>query len=138
MEFATHDTARKALQITMGATAFAAGLDKFFNLLTDWEQYLSPVAARRLPMSEKNFMRLAGVVEMAVGAAILKGPTRSAAYVASGWLAAITANLISSGKHLDVAARDANMAVAAFVLARLCEREHRARLRESHELARAA
>lgn len=107
----------------MGTTAFVAGLDKFFNLLTDWEQYLSPMAERRLPMSGKNFMRLTGVVEMAVGAAILKGPTRLGAYVASGWLAAITVNLLSTGKYLDVAARDANMAVAAFVLARLCERE---------------
>lgn len=131
------DGARKALQITMGATAFAAGLDKFFNLLTNWEQYLSPVAVRRLPMSGKNFMRLVGVVEMAVGATILRGPTRAGAYFASAWLAAITANIISSGKHLDVAARDANMAVAAFVLARLCERESR-RLRPPEELSRAA
>jgi uncharacterized membrane protein YphA (DoxX/SURF4 family) len=135
---ASVDNARKALQITLGATAFAAGLDKFFNLLTDWEQYLSPVAARRLPISSKNFMRLTGVVEMGVGAAILKGPAREAAYVASAWLAAITANLISSGKYLDIAARDANMAVAAFVLARLCEREERARRRLPEELSRAA
>lgn len=132
------DQARKALQITLGATAFAAGLDKFFNLLTDWEQYLSPVVARRLPMRKKNFMRLVGVVEMGVGAAILKGPTGGAAYVASGWLAAITVNLISSGKYLDVAARDANMAVAAFVLARLCERERRAQARFPDQWSRAA
>ena len=45
----TADTSRKALQITMGATTFAAGLDKFFNLLNDWEQYLSPAAKRRYP-----------------------------------------------------------------------------------------
>lgn len=134
----TAHTPRKALQITMGATTFAAGLDKFFNLLTDWEQYLSPTAKRRLPMKPKNFMRLTGVVEMAVGAAILKRPTRIGAYVASAWLVAITANLISSGKHLDVAARDANLAVASFVLARLCEREKAIRLREPEHSARAA
>jgi len=131
------DGPRKALQITIGATAFAAGLDKFFNLLTDWEQYLNPLAARHLPMSKKNFMRLTGVVEMAVGAGILKGPARASAYVASAWLAAISANLISSGKYFDVAACDVNMAVAAFVLARLCERDSR-RLREPEELSRAA
>jgi hypothetical protein len=137
MASANLEGARKALQITLGTTAFAAGLDKFFNLLTDWEQYLSPVAARRLPMSGKNFMRLTGVVEMAVGATILKGPTRTGAYIASAWLAGITANLISSGKYLDVAARDANMAVAAFVLARMSERESR-QLRVPEELRRAA
>jgi len=83
-------------------------------------------------------MRLAGVLEMAVGMAMLKGPTRIGAYAAGDWLAAITANLISSGKHLDVAARDANLAVAAFVLARLCEREERVRLPEPEQLAGAA
>ena len=90
-------------------------------------------------MSSKNFMRLTGLVEIAVGAAILRGPTRAGAYIASGWLAAITANLISSGRYLDVAARDANMAVAAFVLARLCERERgQRRLRERGEFLQAA
>ncbi len=131
--------ARKALQVTLGTTAFVAGADKFLNLLTDWQQYLSPAAARRLPMSGKNFMRLVGVVEMGVGAAILRGPTRAGAYVASAWLAGITANLISCGKYLDVAARDANMAVSAFVLARLCERERgHVRRREREEFLRAA
>ena len=131
--------ARKALQITLGTTAFVAGADKFLNLLTDWQQYLSPAAARRLPMSGKNFMRLVGVVEMGVGAAILRGPTRTGAYVASAWLAGITANLISSGNHFDVAARNANMAVAAFVLARLCERERgHVRQRERGGFLRAA
>ena len=131
--------ARKALQIALGTTACAAGLDKFFNLLTDWEQYVSPMAARRLPMSKKNFMRLVGLVEIGVGAAILKGPTRLGAYVASGWLAAITGNLIASGKYFDVAARDANMAMAAFVLGRLCESDREeARRRVREDLLRAA
>jgi uncharacterized membrane protein YphA (DoxX/SURF4 family) len=139
MTCANCEDARKALQISLGATACAAGLDKFFNLLTDWEQYVSPMAARRLPMSKKNFMRLVGVVEIAVGAAVLKGPTRLGAYVASGWLAAITANLIASGKYFDVAARDANMAMAAFVLGRLCESERgEARRREREDLLHAA
>lgn len=89
-------------------------------------------------LKAKNFMRLTGVVEMAVGAGILKGPTRIGAYVASAWLAAITANLISSGKHFDVAAREANLAAAAFVLARLCERKQAIQLREPDPLARAA
>ena len=126
--------ARKALQITLGTTAFVAGADKFLNLLTDWQQYLSPAAARRLPLSGKNFMRLVGLVEMGVGASILRGPTRVGAYVASAWLAGITANLLSSGKYLDVAARDANMAVAAFVLARLCERERVPARRQGREV----
>jgi len=50
------------LRFTLGATAFLAGADKFTNLLTDWEQYLAPIAARNLPMSSRDFMRLVGLI----------------------------------------------------------------------------
>jgi uncharacterized membrane protein YphA (DoxX/SURF4 family) len=109
----------KALRFTLGATACAAGADKFFNLLTDWEKYLSPMVADRLPMSPGAFMRIVGVVEMAVGAGILLGYERPAGYVCSVWLLAITGNLLTKPEHLDVAARDLNMALEAFTLATL-------------------
>ena len=31
-----------SLRVTYGLLAFLAGLDKFFNVLTNWEHYLSP------------------------------------------------------------------------------------------------
>ena len=31
-----------ALRIGIGLAAFLAGVDKFFNILTDWGMYLSP------------------------------------------------------------------------------------------------
>jgi len=52
------------LRTSLGATAFLAGLDKFTNLLTDWEKYLAPQVERRLPVSGRTFMRAAGVIEM--------------------------------------------------------------------------
>lgn len=107
------------LRYTLGATAFLAGADKFTNLLADWEQYLSPLAARNIPMTSGEFMRLVGVVEMGVGALILSGRTRIGGYIASAWLVAISANLISTGEYFDIAARDVNMAAAAFALAEL-------------------
>jgi len=107
------------LRFTLGATAFLAGADKFTNLLADWEQYLAPLAARNLPMSSRDFMRLVGVIEMAVGALILSGRTRLGGYIASAWLLGISANLLATGEYFDVAARDVNMAAAAFALAEL-------------------
>ncbi len=112
--------AREALRYTLGGTAFVAGLDKFFNLLTNWEKYISPVARENLPVSDRNFMRLAGVIEMAVGALILKGESRIGGYVAGGWLLAIAANLVAN-RDYDIAARDVNMAVGAIALAQLSE-----------------
>lgn len=110
-----------ALRIAFGVVPIVAGLDKFTNLLVQWPIYLSPLFARLLPFSPATFMHLAGVVEVAVGIAILAGQTRFGAYAASAWLAAIVVNLLTSGTHLDVAARDAVMVVAAWTLGRLSE-----------------
>ena len=78
-------------------------------------------------------MRLVGVVEMVVGASILKGNTRIGGYVAAAWLLGITGNLISSGKYFDIAARDLNMAVEAFVLATLTEATQAVSVREQNQ-----
>ncbi len=115
------DSAFWALRIGLGGTAFAAGLDKFTNLLTNWEKYLSPVVAERAPISPRNFMRIIGVVEMAVGLGILSGETRLGGYVASGWLAGIALQCTLGQEWYDIAARDLNMAIAAYTLARLTE-----------------
>src|SRR6185295_1547041 len=104
-----------------GVIPIVAGLDKFLNLLTHWEQYISPLALRLLPLGAPAFMRIVGVVEIAVGLLVLTRWTRIGAYAASGWLVLIALNLLTSGRYLDVAARDVALAVAAFALARLEE-----------------
>jgi len=110
-----------ALRVALGAAAFLAGLDKFFNLLADWPGYLSPIAAQMLPLSATSFMHLVGIVEMLVGGAILAGYTRLGGYVAAIWLGGIAVNLLTTGHYFDVAVRDVAMAIAAFTLARLTE-----------------
>jgi uncharacterized membrane protein YphA (DoxX/SURF4 family) len=109
-----------ALRIGIGLTATLAGLDKFFNLLADWGAYVSPLAARILPFSTDTFMAIVGVIEIAVGLAILTGWTRPGAYVASAWLVGVALNLAAAGFY-DVAVRDVVMSIAAFTLARLSE-----------------
>jgi uncharacterized membrane protein YphA (DoxX/SURF4 family) len=113
-----------ALRIGLGAAAFLAGLDKFFNLLANWEAYLSPVMARMLPVSDVTFMHAVGVIEMVVGLAILTRWTRVGSYVAMVWLTAIALNLVTTGRFFDVAVRDLEMAIAAFALGRLTELRH--------------
>ncbi len=119
-----------ALRIALGVVPIVAGLDKFTNLLADWPSYLSPLVGRMLPVSPEAFMRAAGVVEIVVGAAILLGFARVFAWVAMVWLAAIALQLLTTGRFLDVAARDAVMATAAFALARLAEVAERATARQ--------
>jgi hypothetical protein len=109
-----------ALRLGIGLTATLAGLDKFFNLLTNWSAYISPLAVQMLPVSPATFMGIVGVVELAVGIAVLTAWTRLGAYVASAWLILVALNLILAG-YLDVAVRDVVMAIGAFTLARLTE-----------------
>ena len=107
------------LKIALGAAPLLAGLDKFFNLLTNWTDYLNPVALQYVPVDAEIFMRGVGVVEMLVGLAILTRFTRLGAYLAACWLVAIAVNLVSMEKFYDIAVRDLLLAVAAFALARL-------------------
>ena len=105
------------LRYALGLTAALAGLDKFFNLLANWGGYVSPLAERLLPFSVSTFMGIVGVIEMAVGVAILVAAPRLGAYVASAWLLLVAVNLALGG-HLDIAVRDVVMSIAAFTLAR--------------------
>ncbi len=109
------------LRIGIGLAAFLAGLDKFFDILANWGMYLSPFSQHLLPMGEKTFMHLVGIVEMIVGLAVLTRWTRIGAYIASAWLLLIAVNLLTSGGFFDLAIRDVEIAIAAFVLARMTE-----------------
>jgi uncharacterized membrane protein YphA (DoxX/SURF4 family) len=107
------------LKVAFGVVPIVAGLDKFTNLLTHWEQYLSPAVARIVPAF--TFMRVVGVIEIVAGLLVLSRLTRIGAYVVAAWLVGIAVNLLSTGHFLDVAVRDLVMACGAFTLAKLEE-----------------
>ncbi|OLC94884.1 MAG: hypothetical protein AUH86_13380 [Acidobacteria bacterium 13_1_40CM_4_58_4] len=110
-----------ALRVAFGFGSLIAGLDKFTNILVNWQKYLSPAAERMLPVSATTFMHFVAVVEIAVGLAILFGATRSFGYIAMLWLFAIAANLISMGTYYDIAVRDILLGIGAYALARVTE-----------------
>ncbi len=107
------------LKLTLGAVPLLAGLDKFFNVLTTWTDYLNPVVLQYAPLDAETVMRCVGVVEMLVGVAILTRWTRLGSWVAALWLVAIAVNLVSMHKFYDIAVRDLLLAVSAVTLARL-------------------
>jgi hypothetical protein len=111
----------RVLRIGLGLGVLLAGVDKFFDLLTNWSMYLSPLAERLLPVGGVAFMRVVGVGEALLGLAILTRWTRPAGYLLTAWLAAIAVNLAVAGSFWDLAVRDAELALAAFTLARLTE-----------------
>ncbi len=107
-----------ALRIAVGLMATLAGLDKFFNLLTNWDAYVAPIAQQLLPFSAATFMPIVGVIELAVGITILAIRPSLGAFVASAWLVLVAANLVLGG-HFDIAVRDVVLAAAAYSLGRL-------------------
>jgi len=128
-----------SLRIAFGLGPLLAGLDKFTNVLVNWEKYLSPMAQHTLPISPTNFMHIVGVVEIIVGLAILFGATRVFGYIAMIWLWCIAANLISTGTYYDIAVRDILLGLSAYALARVTEaRESVVFVEHGEEYRRAA
>jgi uncharacterized membrane protein YphA (DoxX/SURF4 family) len=114
------DRSWSIMRATYGVVPIVAGADKFSNLLTDWKQYLSPLATRIVPVSPSTFMKAVGVIEMAAGALVLnRRSTRFGAYLVGAWLAGIALNLVTTKKYLDIAVRDLVMGIGAITLARL-------------------
>ena len=115
------------LRTAFGIVPIVAGLDKFTNFLTHWEQYLNPMVLQIVPMSGTTFMHLVGVIEIIAGALVLAKP-RLGAFIVMAWLLAISAQLLVGWMYLDIAVRDIVMSLGALTLARLTpivhEREH--------------
>lgn len=115
------DHAWWTLRITLGLVPILAGLDKFFNLLTNWEMYLNPLIPRILHIAPASFMHIVGAIEMVAGILVLSRLTRFGAYIVMLWLWAISLNLVMMGRFFDIAVRDITISIGAFALAKLTE-----------------
>lgn len=94
------------------------GLDKFFNILTNWDRYLAPRLNTIIPGTAHQAMLVVGVVEIVAGVLVALRP-HIGGYVVAAWLAGIIVNLLLIPGFYDVALRDFGLFVAALALARL-------------------
>lgn len=108
------------LKYTFVILPIAAGADKFFNLLTNWEHYLNPAIAGLLPIPQVTFMMIVGIIEIVAGIIVWKKPEIGGNIVAA-WLMLIAITLLTYLNYLDVAVRDVVMAIAAFSMAQLAK-----------------
>ena len=106
------------LQVGFVAAPIIEGLDKFFNVLVDCEQYLSPFVADIIPPGV--FMGIVGVVEIIAGIGVAVKP-RIFAYVVSAWLLGIILNLLMIPGYYDVALRDLGLSLGALAFGRLAQ-----------------
>jgi uncharacterized membrane protein YphA (DoxX/SURF4 family) len=107
------------LRIGLGLGPIITGIDKFFNKLTDWTMYLSPLATKTVPVTPATFMHVVGVVEIIAGIVVLSRFTKIGAYVVTAWLLGIAVNLLTMGMFYDLAMRDVEIAIAAFTLSQM-------------------
>ena len=110
--------AYQILHIGFTVAPILFGLDKFFNLMTDWTQYLAPVFGNIIPAN--TFMLIVGVVEIIAGLVVFFKP-RIGAYVVAAWLLGIIINLLLVSGYLDVVLRDFGLLLGALALGRLSE-----------------
>jgi hypothetical protein len=112
---------RQAYQILhLGFTVapILAGLDKFFNLLVNWDQYLLPFVNNLTGGHGHELMLAVGIIEIVAGLGVWFKP-KIFAYVVSAWLLLIIVNLLMIPSYFDVALRDFGLSLGALALARL-------------------
>jgi uncharacterized membrane protein YphA (DoxX/SURF4 family) len=112
--------AYRILQFGFTVAPIVAGLDKFFGLLVNWDQYLPSSVNRMVGGHGHSLMYLVGVIEIIAGLGVLFKP-RIFAYVVAGWLLLIIANLLMIPGYFDVALRDLGLALGALALGRLSQ-----------------
>ncbi len=114
--------ARQAYQILHFAfvlAPIAAGLDKFFHVLVNWDMYLAPIIPQMLHVDAHTFMLVVGGIEIVAGLIVAFKP-RIGAYIVALWLVGIIANLLMHpNRFYDVAFRDFGLCLGALALARL-------------------
>lgn len=106
------------LRTVFTVAPIAFGLDKFTNLLTEWEHYLAPWIDDIVPGTAHQAMLAVGAVEILAGILVAIRPAIGG-YVVAAWLLGIIVDLLTLGGYLDIALRDVGLAVAALALARL-------------------
>ncbi|HEX7773547.1 MAG TPA: hypothetical protein VF435_14080, partial [Pyrinomonadaceae bacterium] len=85
--------AYQILHLGFTVAPILAGLDKFFNLLVNWEQYLPAFVKNMTGGHGHELMLAVGVIEIVAGLGVWFKP-RLFAYVVAAWLLLIIANLL--------------------------------------------
>src|SRR5258705_12765376 len=96
--------AYQVLRVGFVVAPIVAGLDKFFNLLVNWEQYLPPFVNRLVGGHSHELMLVVGVIEIVAGIGVAFKP-KIFPYVVTACLLLIGANLLFVPCYYDGARR---------------------------------
>lgn len=113
-------TAFQILRLGFTVAPILFGLDKFFNLMTDWTEFLPQFVTDAV--SGSVVMGIVGVIEIAAGIGVWLRP-KIFAYVVAAWLGVIIVTLIIAGDFWDIALRDFGLLLGAVALGQLAAQQ---------------
>lgn len=113
-------TAFRILRIGFTVAPILFGLDKFFNVMTEWPEFLPEFVTDAV--SGSVVMGIVGVIEIAAGIGVWLRP-KIFAFVVAAWLGVIILTLIVAGDFWDIALRDFGLLLGALALGQLA-RQH--------------
>lgn len=106
------------LRIGFTVAPILFGLDKFFDVLVNWQRYLAPEFNDLVPGTAHEAMLAVGAIEIVAGLVVALKP-RFGGYLVAAWLGGIIVNLLVMGDYYDIALRDFGLLLGALTLARL-------------------
>ena len=113
-------TAYQILRLGFTVAPVLFGLDKFFNLMTEWSEFLPGIVTD--VVSGTVVMAIVGIIEIAAGIGVWLRP-KVFAYVVTAWLGVIIVTLVVAGGFWDTALRDFGLLLGALALSQLA-RDH--------------
>jgi len=108
----------RILQIFFIVAPIVVGIDKFFYFLTNWSNYLSPLALKIFAGQDRAFMSTVGIIEIIAGIGVAFKP-KLFGYIISLYLLGVILNLLMTGRYFDIGLRDVGLMLSVFCMARL-------------------
>jgi hypothetical protein len=113
-------TAYQILRLGFTVAPILFGLDKFFNVMTDWTEFLPGFVTDVI--GGATVMTIVGIIEIAAGIGVWLRP-KIFANVVAAWLGVIIITLVIAGGFWDIALRDFGLLLGALALGQLA-RQH--------------
>jgi hypothetical protein len=108
-------TAFRILQVSLFLVIVISGVDKFFNILTIWEQYFPDAIFHFLPISKTLARYPLGVLEIVIGILVLFRP-KIGSILLAGLLFSIALTLLLFVGYYNIANVDIGLGFAAVAL----------------------
>jgi len=86
------------LLVFFSLTLILAGLDKFFNVYTNWVLYLNPKFLP-FPLDPSLFMKLVGIFEIALGLSLFTRFRKTSSCIVAIWFVLISINLLALSQN---------------------------------------